>query len=706
MIRKRRNPFWIPFFCCTLISGIILGFTFLYVFNDRSHELEGQYYQEKVENVLDDFDLQMKVFEKIALRISINNKYQPFQLAKHKYSENELLDDFTQYQQYSILTDELFIYYNNNKNLFHVMGNTIDMDVYMNKLTEDDGQKLMDRLSGLGVEQDILSCGKKIYILTPINIYDVEKKVKAVLVGVIDMDTLQTRFNIVSGGLDGSLALSKDEEIFYHDGSDIHQMDKRVYEAVDLERSLRLCYKPNIRLYFSLERFLMQIMLILTDVLLVTTIAGLFAKNTYKPIREISEKYRDENTSPDISGANDALEEIDNILNSTLKNYVVTAQRLEQQQELLKRQILRMLLNGTYLLDVQQYLDKMNIVIPGPFFFVMSILLPSHAVKDEVLTMLQKEVEELTSADVNEYLYVVCDQEQKQLWVICSFTDSGKEREIIEYVTETVESFIEGIRVGVGRVCGSLGKISVSWLESMDDLSGKNFQKSGGSQEFTYNAESLQCIIEALLSGNKEKALLELGNYTSYLKENQLSLLMCQYIYTEFIGGISRISKQYKVKLSNRNLSLIVASKSVESFYEAAYTLICEFCENYAVIMENKIKEGSEVVCKYLKEHCMEYDLSVEKAASELGMTNTIVRDSVYEATGKNFRNYVVFLRVEYAKKLLIEEKLPVHEVGQRVGESSVTPFIKIFKEETGQTPAKYVKENMKVYSKQEKDGI
>lgn len=32
-------------------------------------------------------------------------------------------------------------------------------------------------------------------------------------------------------------------------------------------------------------------------------------------------------------------------------------------------------------------------------------------------------------------------------------------------------------------------------------------------------------------------------------------------------------------------------------------------------------------------------------------------RKSVYEATGKNFRNYVVFLRVEYAKQLLIEDK-------------------------------------------------
>lgn len=695
MIRKTRNPFWIPFFCCTLISCIILSFAFLFVLNDRSHELEGKYYQEKAENVLDDFKFQMKVFEKIALRIAINNKYQPFQLAKQKYSENELLNDFVQYQQYSVLTDELFIYYNNNENLFHVMGNTIDMDVYMNKLTENEKQKLVERLSGLGVEQDILLCGENIYVLTPINIYDIAKKVKAVLVGVVGTDALHARFEIVSGGVNGSISLYKDGEIFYCDGESIKQLTQGVYETTDSEQGFKLCYKPNKRMYFSLERLLVQIMLILADILLVITIAGLFAKNTYKPLQKISEKYRDEKVLPDVLHSNNALEEIDNILDSALKNCVVTAQRLQQQQELLKRQILRMLLNGAYLFDIHQYLEKVNIVIPGPFFFVMSVLLPRQAVNAEILSLLQKEVEELTSIEEDEYLYVVCDQEQMQLWVICSFADSRKEKEIAEYVKETVESFIEDIHVGIGRVYESLGKVSASWLESMDDLSDKIAPKNADSQEFAYNAERLQCIVDALSRGDREEALGELCNYIAYLKENQLSLLMRQYIFTEFIGEISRLSKKYKVELSNRNLSLIIASRSIESFHEAAHALICEFCENYAVMMEKKIKEGSEIVCRYMKAHCAEYDLSVEKVAAELGMTNAIVRDSVYEATGKNFRNYVVFLRVEYAKQLLIEDKLPVYEVGQKVGYSSVSHFIKIFKEETGQTPAKYVKDNI-----------
>lgn len=695
MARKRRNPFWIPFFCCTLISCIILSFAFLYVLNDRSHELEGQYYQQKVDNILEDFELQIKVFEKIALRISINNKYQPFQLEKQKYSENELLDDFAQYKQHSILTDELFIYYNNNENLFHVMGNTIDMDVYMNKLTEKEKQSLMEALSGLGVEQELFSYGEEIYILTPINIYDAAKEVKAVLVSVVGMNALRERFEIVSGGLDGSIALYKKEDMLYCSGECFEKALKGVYESSDLERGIRLCYKPNERLYFSLERFLTQIMLILADVLLVITIAGFFARNTYKPLQKISEKYRDEKMLPDILHSNNALEEIDNILDSALKNCVVIAQQLEQQKELLKRQILRMLLNGSYLLDIKQYLDKLNLVIPGPFFFVMSIQLPQQVVNDEILSMLQGELEELTSVEDDEYLYVVYEQEQMQVWVICSFADIDKEKEIAEYVEETVESFIEDIHLGIGRVYESLGKISASWLESMDDLSDKIASKNADSQEFTYNEESLQCIVEALSRGAKEQALWELDNYTAHLKKNQLSLLMRQYIFTEFIGEISRLSKKYKVELSNRNLSLIIASRSIDSFHEAAYDLIGEFCGNYAVMMEKEIKEGSEIVCRYMKEHCAEYDLSVEKVAAELGMTNAIVRDSVYEATGKNFRNYVVFLRVEYAKQLLIEEKLPVYEVGQKVGYSSVSHFIKIFKEETGQTPAKYVKDNM-----------
>lgn len=696
MNRKRNNPFWIPFICCAVVSCIIICMAFFYIFNDRFGEMEKYYYQEKIEAIMDDFSFQLGVFEKIALQISINNKYQPSQLAKKKYSENELLHDFIQYQQYSVLTEELFVYYNNSKNIFHVSGNTINMDVYTNSLTGDDKKILLDRISELGNAQDIVLCGADIYILTPIKIYDTDKKAKAILVSVVKADNLKKRFEIVSGGLYGSVALYNGEEKIYCDGEEVVKKSaKGIYEVADSELGVKLFYKPDRLQFFSIERFLTQVMLVLADILLVTTIAGLFARNTYKPLLRISEKYKNGNMLPDALYSNNALEELDNVLETTLKNCATTAQRLEQQQELLKRHVLRMLLNGTYLLDVQQYLEKMNISIPGPFFYVMSILLPRYTVNGEMLAKLQSEVEGLTCTAEKEYLYVVCDQENGQLWVICSLADSGNEKEITELVKETVESFIDNIQMGVGHVYESLNKISASWLESMDYQAKKTTAKDTENKCFTYTAESQKCIIDALSKGAKEEALKALGEYTNYLKENQASLLMLQYIFTEFIGEISKLSKKYKVEISYHNLALIISSKSIDSFYEAAHTLICEFCQNYALMMESKIKESADVVCRYIAEHCAEYDLSVEKVAAEMGMSCSIVRDTVYEATGKNFRNYVAFLRIEYAKQLLIKEKLSVYEVGQKIGYSSVSHFIKRFKEETGQTPAKYVKENM-----------
>lgn len=50
-----------------------------------------------------------------------------------------------------------------------------------------------------------------------------------------------------------------------------------------------------------------------------------------------------------------------------------------------------------------------------------------------------------------------------------------------------------------------------------------------------------------------------------------------------------------------------------------------------------------------------------------------------------------MFLRIEYAKKLLMqEEDMTVAQICQKVGYSNIPYFIKLFKEMTGMTPAKY----------------
>ena len=57
------------------------------------------------------------------------------------------------------------------------------------------------------------------------------------------------------------------------------------------------------------------------------------------------------------------------------------------------------------------------------------------------------------------------------------------------------------------------------------------------------------------------------------------------------------------------------------------------------------------------------------------------------------YTGYVTSLRIEYAKKLMAEQKLSVADISEAIGYSSISYFIRIFKENTGTTPAKYMKE-------------
>ena len=73
--------------------------------------------------------------------------------------------------------------------------------------------------------------------------------------------------------------------------------------------------------------------------------------------------------------------------------------------------------------------------------------------------------------------------------------------------------------------------------------------------------------------------------------------------------------------------------------------------------------------------------------------TNTdTVRQAVLIYTGKLYSDYLIYRTIEYAKVLLQQENFTIAEVCQQVGYGNVSYFIKIFREITGVTPAKYRK--------------
>jgi AraC-like DNA-binding protein len=85
---------------------------------------------------------------------------------------------------------------------------------------------------------------------------------------------------------------------------------------------------------------------------------------------------------------------------------------------------------------------------------------------------------------------------------------------------------------------------------------------------------------------------------------------------------------------------------------------------------------------------------TLEKMGEEIGMSRAAFAKRFKELVGQPMFEYLTLLRIQRARELLRETKLPLYEVASRVGYESDLAFAKTFKKHTGITPTRYRKHN------------
>ena len=83
-------------------------------------------------------------------------------------------------------------------------------------------------------------------------------------------------------------------------------------------------------------------------------------------------------------------------------------------------------------------------------------------------------------------------------------------------------------------------------------------------------------------------------------------------------------------------------------------------------------------------------DLSLNELATEVGMSTFHFAREFKRATGTTPHQHLIKFRVEHAKALLAEGKMPLAEVGLRSGFSHQSHFTRLFRKLTGTTPQSY----------------
>lgn len=103
---------------------------------------------------------------------------------------------------------------------------------------------------------------------------------------------------------------------------------------------------------------------------------------------------------------------------------------------------------------------------------------------------------------------------------------------------------------------------------------------------------------------------------------------------------------------------------------------------------DEKIAEIRE----YINKTAFEWNFSLTNCAEACGINANYLCSRFKNVYGVSFHSYVTKVRIDEAKRLLVESSMTVRKIGEKVGYLNLSHFIRVFRESEGCTPGIYRK--------------
>lgn len=450
--------------------------------------------------------------------------------------------------------------------------------------------------------------------------------------------------------------------------------------------------------------FAVQFVVTLLGLILISMwISKYIAMKIYKPFKSFFEKY--------FAGRNiyDEFGMIEETFESLVKNNTELGTRLESYEVTLKGNFLRDVFIGK--IDESEIKNKKNTfslkIGEAPFGLacvaVWSNSSDASIFYDEVYEEFLEELADVLSAECFEFNF------GKMIFLYPWNKNKTAEMIILKKITFAEQKFNAKIRAvmldkkldRLEDLCGlytEIIEISDLYLSSQEQVVWHCKNNKEENDRYYYPMEIETRFISFVREGNREEMHKLLWHiFDVNMTEKRISSEeLVEFKFALMLTArrvVERFNLSEQMFANEENIrDMIVFSHS----YERLKEVLVDFYDNVLDFIKNENAERQNLLFNEIHDYVTENfdkteEISVINIATRFNISVGYISKLYKKVTGQTFIEYVLGLRMEEAKKLLLKKPLlKINEVAEKVGYSNASSFTRIFKKIMGVSPGEY----------------
>ena len=654
-----------------------LGLALVRVASGQLRQAETEVYQARLAQTADYIERQLSTMEDIRLDVKTRLPFQPFYLNRQKTNEFELLDAFSRYAGFSPWIEEYYLWYQDDGKVFGTRS-TYSERIFF--------QRVMKGMSAEQMTEALPEAGKMLFqvpetrpdtLMIALPFYFGTARIptgRCTLIFLVKLAQLrQTIWQMTGQPFDSGFALE-------YEGQTVLSTltaERTLSGHGTKEKARVVIEEPSIAGLERLGSFeRLMIWIVVLAVLLGTAIAVYAAWRSYQPIRKLYAKYGGSQKP------SNELQTLEDLLSNSLKRNSFSQKQIEEQMEQLdlqqswlKQQLVMMLITGNDSPVVKELIQKMGFEMSHAHFALCFLYLQGD---EGDRTGLVRSIEDFSDEECT--LYAAELQENREYIVLMNFQEEEQCRELLELLSDSLESRNLSVRVQWSRTCSQLNEIASAAIETL------NTPPVAVDNAEAEEEDALEQMAALTESGSTSQALALLETMIAQTKNRYPSYLMRIYMLNRLVQQMMTLASREGVTLPPKS-----PGQDPDSVRETLEQLVRALCRKGAQRSSAEKPEGGKTAA-YVREHCLDGDISLSSTAEALGISTKQVSRLLRMEVNMTFKEYLLHLRMSAAQDFLREEGLSIAETAGRVGYFNISHFIKCFKAYTGMTPGEWKK--------------